>query len=396
MVVGIIAIWFRFSGTSAHRATSPQYLAPIVIRAEAEPLWNSPVPLQPRASIGQVNGRPEYALGEILFLAGTRAGDVFSFDAQDTQIRHYDARGNFIGLIGRRGSGPGEYQRISGMAIIGDSLLVVCDPSNGRLLLFGVDGKTRGTFSAPGTFNERNDCAVDDEGLVYRSVELPPKDNGCPSRQDRGRGWAYVRLRGGTIPVDTLRVPEICRRNPAFVVETSDGARSSFAAESVSFVYSLGGIVEGFTDEYRFAVRTPNQPLVIVERSAERVRMGREEFDEWTALAAGLSARRPGGTSYPIPRTKPVFRGISSDGSGRVWVHLYVEAEERSGATSGRLLWKERNVYDVFSNEWRYLGRVELPPEAQLLAIAADLLFTVEKGAHGEERIRVFELRPSG
>lgn len=400
LVVCMVALWLRISGAFAHRATSPQHLAPIVVRADAEPLWGSSIPLQLRASIGRLDGPPEYTIGDILFLAGTRAGDVFSFDAQDMQIRHYDARGHFIGLVGRHGSGPGEYRRISGMSIIGDSLLVVCDPSNGRLLLFGIDGEPRGTFSVPGTFHERNDCAVDDDGLVYRWAELPPKVNGCPSKQNRGRGWAYIRLGPGMIPVDTIRVSESCRRDPVFVAETSDGARSSFAAESVSFAYGLGGIVEGFTDEYRFAIRASTQPLIIVERSTRRVRLGSEEFDEWTALSARLSARRPGSTSFKIPRTKPVFRSLSSDGSGRVWVHLYVDAEKRSTArsevTSGRLLWKERNVYDVFSKEWRYLGRVVLPPEAQLLAIAADLLFVVVKGAQGEDLVRVFEMKPNG
>lgn len=57
-------------------------------------------------SIGATDGRPEYAFGRIDVLTPTAAQAFFIFDGSDTQIRRYNAQGNFSGLVGRSGSGP--------------------------------------------------------------------------------------------------------------------------------------------------------------------------------------------------------------------------------------------------------------------------------------------------
>lgn len=72
------------------------------------------------------NDAPIGTPGDLLALAD---GRVLLADPQNFRLLEYDARGELVRSIGKKGSGPGEFQQIGPIALDGDSLLHVLEPS---------------------------------------------------------------------------------------------------------------------------------------------------------------------------------------------------------------------------------------------------------------------------
>jgi hypothetical protein len=80
------------------------------------------------------------------------------------------ADGSVAWLAGRAGSGPGELKRPQGITRSPRGEVVVSDAGNGRLTVFGTDGRFHRTvaLSAPPYFD--NLCALADGSMIVRSI----------------------------------------------------------------------------------------------------------------------------------------------------------------------------------------------------------------------------------
>lgn len=363
------------------------------VRADGKPLWGETVRLTRELTFGDLNGPEEYAFGSIEYLAVDRSGTMYVFDVNDAQIRQYDAKAKFLGLVGRKGSGPGEYQYPSGMSIVQDSLLVVCDPSNGRISVFGPDRKLR--RNVPWTRRGRS-CTADWQDRLYLAV--PARAMRAQEEAGLNASMQYIRLRPDGTVIDSILVGSSETKGRKFVLMSPAGPRYSFPQERVYAAYRRGGVIGGHTPSYRFFVRETSGPVRLIERTHRPVPLAGPEREEWLAYVEHFKRRDGIDLKYDIPTVKPAFRGLSSDDSGRIWVHLYVAAEKRPptprspGATGPRLTWRERNTYDVFSATGAYLGRIPLEHEAEMLTIRGDRIYVREKGPDWEDRISVYRL----
>lgn len=90
------------------------------VKADGRPAWGESVRLVEEFSVGQVDGPTEYAFGRLDRIAVAPGGAFYTYDANDTQIRRYDAKGKYANAIGRKGGGPGEYQSVAAMAVTRD------------------------------------------------------------------------------------------------------------------------------------------------------------------------------------------------------------------------------------------------------------------------------------
>ena len=148
------------------------------VRADNPPLWGANVRLVEELAIGRADGPSEYAFGRIYHAAPDRDGSFYLYDVNDRQIRRYDARGRFEGLIGRRGGGPGEYQHVGGMMVDASGSLVVFDPGSRRITHYGPDGKMRRELSTTrGSFDA---FVIDSAGRFYFIVTAGGRMMGHP------------------------------------------------------------------------------------------------------------------------------------------------------------------------------------------------------------------------
>jgi hypothetical protein len=356
-----------------------------------------PLILTQEVRIGKADGPPEYAFGQLGYMAVTSKGSFFLFDYSDTQIRRYDSSGRFVGLVGRSGAGPGEYRRVSGMAVLGDSVLVVCDDGNRRITVLDTTGAYVRSFPIQRIAFGPKLFFVDQAGMVYIRA---------PVLHDRpSRAVQYLKMGLDGKIRDSIPIPLEVNAGSAFVLLTSDGGRASFPKEDVFTLLPTGDLVTANTGTYRFDVRTARFGSHTIERAIPPIPITGAERAEWEARASYSAARSsPPSPAIEIPRVKPAFRDISADPSGRIWVNLYTKAEKRNipprpaGDTRPLLTMREVNVYDLFDLRGRYLGQVTLPPQSQLMAVSGDRIWVKTEAEGGEfilTRYRIGGLPPS-
>jgi hypothetical protein len=382
-----------FFAMAVHGASPAQDT--VRVRADGKPRWGESARLVPELAIGTLDGDASSALGEVTHVIGDAAGRVYVFDHHDDQIRQYDGRGRFLGNVGRRGSGPGEYQYADGLAIVGDSLLVVCDRSNLRVTLFRPNRELHRTLRLQRlTYGGRRGCVVDADGMLYQRVAVSGLGGAGENRV--GARTQYLRMGIEGLVADSFYFGVY---NPSlyFTLNTAEGPRAAFPTELVGGPYEGGGLLTGTTDRYRIVVRRVGAPVLVIERTHRPVGFVRGERSEWLAWTEYLGRER--GRVFEIPRSKPAFRDLLSDPEGRIWVHLYTTATKRTnipprppGNNRPLLTWREANVFDVIDRDGGYLGRAELPPEQVVMSITRDRLYASGPGPDGEDRVYVYRL----
>ena len=364
------------------------------VRADGPPAWGTNVRLVQELAVGRLDGPPEYALGRIFQAAVEPGGAFYLFDANDTQIRRYDAKGIFTGRIGRKGGGPGEYQTVGGMAVDRRGRLVVFDPGSRRISHFGPDGNLLDEMTLHrGAFN---DFVLDSAGRMYFIVGAGGRLMEGPGAQQQ-----YLRLSPEGKVLDSIPFPRLTAGTPpmrGFALSTSDGMRYNFTDQNLVAPYLAGGLLAARSLAYRVIVTDGGRRVLVIERSQRPVALGAEERAQWLEWADTMQLRGRGG-QYDIPRTKPFIRRLRSDHLGRIWVEVYSEAEKRLNLPEKRpdggkqiLRWRERSTYDVFSATGQYLGRVALPAETVLLAVQGNRPYTRGRGPDDEERVVVYRM----
>lgn len=109
-------------------------------------------------------------------------GNIYVRDARRTDVRVFDASGQYVTTIGKRGEAPGEMREIYGMHVDGDDRLIVADRMNRRFTIFTDMGKSIETKSLA---EERtiapNPILSLDDSFLLKYVELFANPEGGPS-----------------------------------------------------------------------------------------------------------------------------------------------------------------------------------------------------------------------
>jgi hypothetical protein len=200
-------------------------------------------------------------------------------------------------------------------------------------------------------------------------------------------GWLHMSPEGEVI--DTLMPPR-------FSNEPSASTFRPFGPTKVMGMTALGHLIVGMNDEYEFNIRSPEGPVVRVQRDYEPVRLLPEEKSDWQAVVDWFKENQPFANISAIPDNKPPYADFLFAQDGRIWVRRRAEgykeeddeeeaAEESSGPPP--VNWRERRVYDVFELDGTYLGEVRFPLRASPLFIKADTAWGVFRGEFEEQYI---------
>jgi len=99
-------------------------------------------------------------------LAVDSSGNVFVADTGNFRVVKFDASGRETAVIGRKGSGPGEFESPWLPAVDGKGQLYVLDPRRGRVSIFGNDGKYLRKIGEGSGFYSPAGMAVAKDGAV--------------------------------------------------------------------------------------------------------------------------------------------------------------------------------------------------------------------------------------
>lgn len=144
-----------------------------------------------------------------------RLGQIWALEDTDTKVRVFSSEGKLLYTIGRKGSGPGEFQRFRFIQALGDTVWVL-DPSLARLTPYSiVTGKMLRSTRVGAAHNVRalsprgqyelqlsSDPAssVKPVSVTYRHFEFPNKQSRILGTSVRTQPWYSARVYNADVP----------------------------------------------------------------------------------------------------------------------------------------------------------------------------------------------------
>lgn len=338
---------------------------------EAAVPWQDVPAARVTATIGRVEGPPEYTFGDLNAVALDRRSRVYVADRIGSVVRVYGPDGGFLRQIGREGRGPGEFENPSDLTFGPDGRLFIRDAGRITILAAGRPGGVPDSVAATWPIPNMADIGLgsparfDAGGTYFDPVDDIPRQ-GPPI-------FYYLAVRNGTITTDTVRVPDYANMSaviPAFYMVGRRGGRMApdlahapFEAIPSWDLTSRGTVVGG---DGREAVLVETQAAGDTLRALPLPRAGRrpipasERSDSLRAFRARLDSlpvspdALRGATDLVraghLPDSLPAFRSVRVDADGDLWV-------ERWPPQGGG----ERTYYDVLAADGAYRGSVVFP-----------------------------------
>lgn len=367
----------------------------LVIRARNAPIWGARPQLVEELRIGALEGSEQYTFGSVSGVAVTATEQVWVADEMLGTIRRYSADGVHLGDVGRKGEGPGEFNRLREILESSNGNLAVWDPLNTRIHEFEATGEFLRDISVPASvlssgYNVQS-FQVDTAGQFY-VMKVDPSPPAFP------RYW--LRLTADGEIVDTVR------SEPRSQEGTMDPVLTWTALSP------HGYRVVGRNDEYAFHRPLPDGRTVRVERPWQPVEYRAAERREKQRLEEHFSSRN-GRPERRIPLEKPPWAYFEIDAEGRLWVQRYTpgivvaetpaEREARLRYQNPLREWGQPLRFDVLTMEGRFFGTLEfengssasLVPPIDIVFARGLQVWTVEKGRFDEEYVVRYRIEPS-
>jgi len=333
--------------------------------------------------IGSAGGDPNYQFGQIAAMAVGPDGTVYVLDQQASAIRVFDAAGQFVREIGRKGSGPGELSQAAGGLLLGPGgTLLVPDPLAQRITLFTTDGEPAGEYmmsftdGIPLRFDQLPDLRIVQQ---VRVMALPGQAQTGIEPVDR----LLVRAADGTLSDTLLVFPS------GGTFDFAGGAAPRIRIFEPEPMWAIGldgklfyAVNTGYNIEVRSAdgtlermIRKPfeRQPVTDADQQAFRDVIT-ELFEQQGLPPEALAAMSQ---MIQFADHYPAFANLMRGPGNTLLVqHVRSAAEAAAGGLEdprdmGSPTW------DVFDAEGRLMGEVELPAKFTPLHIRSDEMWGV-------------------
>lgn len=328
--------------------------------------------------IGETEGSEQYLFAAI---AGARFGpngEIVVGDAGLVNVRSFSSTGEHRWTVGRRGSGPGEYQRIRRVRFGNDTTVYVWDNVLSRLSVLGATGHLRDSFNPvlPTGSPPRTVLDVFPTGALLVALA-------ATSESDRGVAVDNVllgRLRfRGDVAVDTL--VELSTR-ASFV--TADGSRvpipfaprPAYAAGSGRLCVSRGADFE------IMCLSAAGTPELLLYAGISRRGISPDAVESYKSNI--LPTLAGGGVDpfddVPVPESYPAIDELFLDQDDRLWVRRFVAPADT------------HQLWFVFGSEGSLYGSVLLPQGVTIHDVGEDVVLVSSASPDGAPGVTVFHI----
>jgi hypothetical protein len=346
----------------------------------------------PYLVIGASESRSEeYLFGGVAGAARLRHGSIVIADWQAGDVRVFDSSGTFLRRLGRRGRGPGEFRGVSGLFVVGDTVIVRSMYDGDPLVLFHTDGGG-GRFLTPSADGAGTPIVVDvwpDLSLLVRvprfrtpRLEAPeplvPSVLEFPAEFYRVGPDGQILARFGEHPTErsvwynnhpapgyeVTRPPYLGQ--PAFMA----GPEGLIITEGSSFqvrFYNMDG-------ELTKVLRKSHDPPAIPPRWADSLwaitvqRLSDSEVGSW------ISRVDP----PPVPDHMPALSDVLLDSEGNIWARAAAWPPDGPG------------VWHVFDSDGVLQHVLQSP--VQPVQIGADFVLAIQQDQLGVWSVAVHRL----
>ena len=306
--------------------------------------------LEPEFSFGVELGDSTLMFGALETVLYDSNGNIAVLDMAAANIRIFSPEGDYLRTIGRRGNGPGEFQRPLGMVLLGNGSLAVIDPWGEGFTEINSSYVQTGVLLDIHSNVHLGMCAVDSSDIVaLRVSESTSEEPAFP-------------ITIGRYGMSTE--PSVVYWQKEYSVVTPQDI--SLAMRDFSNVYWTADretqevYVAPYEDNayivYRYA---PDGELIgTIEMDIEQVPTTEEEKGEAAAYLrarlATLNGRDMGIEIEPYPNRRTI-EGLGFDGQGYLWVRRGTELPVRldrwtpSGEFAGSYTVPDSDPYWRFS-----------------------------------------------
>jgi hypothetical protein len=366
-------------------------------REAAVPAWR----LELRAAV-------DGDFGTVIDLEVGPDGSVFVADFMAQQIRRFAAGGREMPPLGRRGSGPGEFQGLRDLALRGDTLFAL-DVQQERVSAFHLHGDSaRLTYTVP----------LSRSGQTPNYELLAPAGGGLlvqyttPSTDENLERPHAIELRRAG-PGSVSARPLLSYPDKQFLVVRDP----SFGFSVGAMPYGREPVLRLGSDDRLYYGRTDHLGIDVYDLAGRRVggftqarpaaRVARGEFDGlMTAYAEqgkmGRMQRRSlelGLSQHKVPNTKPAYETFVLDDRGRIWLDP-VRAEDRIVETPTGMTYATPAANGVAASRWWVLdaaGRLQataaVPGNVTLKVVRGDRAYGLETTDAGVQRLVLYQIR---
>lgn len=310
-------------------------------------------------------------------------GRVLVSDMTEARLRLLDFTSGASRDLGRRGGGPGEYERPNALYAAARDTTLLLDLRGRRLLTILPDGRlsdreTRlrmvsGGFKPPRGMDTRGRVYFDLSGIIAPGLE----------RGARLGRVAVLRVDPGATSPDTVAELSV----PPMDLAGGSGPLPPYRPEDAWAVHRDGSVAIVRHDPYRVewfgadGRRVTGPPV-----DWQPVRIGRAERDAWLdrmSADAGIVVTeggqrrtvrppRPDAGSLDWPAVLPPFEGPAwISARGDVWVRR------------NRAVAESRPLYDVFDRAGRLIRQVELPAGRRVVGFGNGVVYAVRSDDFG-------------
>ena len=127
-------------------------LGPVVDGAPCRPAWAAAAPAGGRGGALPGAGAEGESFNRPTDVAWDAAGNIYVADGYgNARVAKYDKNGTWIKNWGSRGTGPGQFNVVHGIAIDATGTVYVADRDNKRIQVFDSDGNFKTQFRNVGT-----------------------------------------------------------------------------------------------------------------------------------------------------------------------------------------------------------------------------------------------------
>jgi hypothetical protein len=308
-------------------------------------------------------------------------GSIIVADDGTDEIRIFSADGAYLRTVGRKGDGPGEFQRLDQVfALPGDSILAY-DYWVGRLTVFSPEGRVARVNALTGAYRPRPIVMLDSGGFVGRSTDLTSYTDRPGIHRMRS---PIVRIDTNGKTLDTL----VTIPGSESVVITQGEARAMWARNS--YLANHGSrIYMGSADSMQYEVWSGEGKLERIARipGYDLALSGAEIEAERKAYVPDPSRMNPMVREalqlQEDRRYRPAYSNLVADVGGNVWLEAFRGRHEET--EPGRWL--------VFDDEGRWRGSLSVPPRFRIYRIGQDWILGSRRDDLDVQHIQLLRLR---
>lgn len=329
--------------------------------------------------------------GRVRAVTRLPSGRIVVADGSTDRLVYFDSSGRFERTVGRRGSGPGEFNFIDWIAALpGDSLLAL-DANNYRFALFDSAGNLASSTPVPGArFQFPQPRAILGDGTLLSS-RLAATD-GPPVLGPRTFTTVFVRVSRDLRILDTLGTGP---GGQGYLVECGQPGESrgicnydGLFERTGSFAASRDRLFVGDGQRYEITViDTMARSFRSIRRTSGPRRVTAEDIatqrDERLGRYLNAESRRAAErvlAEIPVPETMPAYSRLIADGEGNLWVEEY------------RVTAAEPPRWTVFDTAGRMLGTLSVPAALTIEEIHSDVIVGVARDSLDVERIHIHRI----